>query len=110
MKTLLIIEDEQDLREVYEAFLGGEFRIVFALEREEIAKVIETVDLVVCDYSFNPRLSFEQVAELIGQRKPLILCSGQADKVDQYGGVHKIEASKTLKPRIKSLLTGTGAA
>lgn len=105
MAKLLIIEDEPELRDIYVHFLR-EFEIIFALEKDEIEAVIEQVDLVVSDYSFNPRLSFEQVREIVGDRKPLILCSGQFDKVDQYGGVHKIEASKQLKPRILALLGG----
>lgn len=104
MKKLLIIEDAFDLREIYEAFLS-EYQITFALEREEIEAVIETVDLVICDYSFNPNLSYEQVVELINGRKPVILCSGEPNKVETYGGVHKIDISKVLKNRIKSILS-----
>lgn len=103
MAKLLIIEDSRDLIEIYKDFLK-EFDLLFALEQEEIEPLIDQVDLVVCDYHFNPRLSFEQVRDLIGDRKPLILCSGEDDKVRQYGGVPKVNISKQLKPLINDLL------
>lgn len=103
MAKLLIIEDSRDLIEIYKDFLK-EFDLLFALEQEEIVGLIDQVDLVICDYYFNPRLSFEQVRDLIGDRKPLILCSGEDSKVQQYGGVIKVNISKQLKPLINDLL------
>lgn len=103
MARLLIIEDSLELVEVYKSFLD-EFELVFSIEQKEIEDLIDQVDLVICDYHFNPSLSFEQVRDLIGDRKPLILCSGEDDKVCQYGGIPKIEAAKRLKPMIFSLL------
>lgn len=103
-KRLLIIEDSPDLVFIYKDFLK-EFDLSFALELAEIEPLIDQVDLVICDYYFNPHLSFEQVREIVGDRKPLILCSGEDSKVRQYGGVLKVNISKQLKPLLNDLLT-----
>lgn len=103
MAKILIIEDSKELCEIYKSFLN-EHEIVFALEQPEIEPLIEQVDLVICDYHFNPVLSYETVREIVGNRKPLILCSGEPNQVEKYQGVHKIDVSKRLKPLINDLL------
>lgn len=103
MAKLLIIEDSPDLCEIYKSFLS-DHEIAFALELPEIEPLIDAVDLVICDYNFNPLLSFEQVKEIIGDRKPLILCSGEPEMVRKYGGILKVDLSNHLKPVISKLL------
>lgn len=103
MKKLLVIEDMKEIREIYLRVLE-EYELKFALEKEEIEPLIDEVDLVLCDYHFNPKLSFEKVKEMVGDRRPIVLCSSDPYQVQKYDGVLKPEIMRNLIPRINKEL------
>lgn len=105
MTKILIIEDSPDLVFIYRELLE-DCELKVSLDQGEIASLIDQVDLVICDYHFSDVLSFEMVKEMVGSKKPLILCSGEDDKVALYGGLRKMDMYKGLKPRIVDLLKG----
>lgn len=108
---LLIIEDSESLRLLYQNYLAGEYEIVFTLEREEIEPLIEQVDLILCDYHFSDKLSFDQVREMVNGRRPLILCSGDDAVLETFQpSIHKLQMSRSLRKTLCSCLEQRKAA
>lgn len=105
MARILIIEDDEQIRWCYGEMLKGH-SLVFTLEEEEIEALVTTVDLVICDYHFSPRLTFERVREIVGKKRPLILCTGD-DKPAHSHKVHKFDMFHDLCPLVSGLLEKT---
>lgn len=55
----MIVEDSPEFLVLLEEFLSKEFDVVSSLKRDEIERLVQTVDLVICDYHFSPTLTFE---------------------------------------------------
>lgn len=105
---ILLIEDTIEIAHCMVAHLGEAFEVIHTVDDVSLIEaVIPTVDLVVCDYHFSQKLTFEKVVEMVGGRKPVILCSGDPS-VQYENKVEKTEITQKLKPMIGSLLQRTG--
>lgn len=107
MKTkVLLIEDAIDIAICMIAHLGDAFEVTHTVD--DVALIEETipkVDIVICDYHFSAKLTFEKVVAMVNGRKPVILCSGDPS-VSYKNKVEKCEIIPKLKPVIHSLLQG----
>lgn len=104
MKKLLVIEDEPQLVELYEALLVPQYRIHVTQEWSQIIQHIRDCDLIVCDYHFNPKVTFEMVHEIAQRlKKPIILCSSINESKHSVQ-IHKLDMYKNLVPTINKIL------
>ena len=84
---LLVIEDDEAVREVLDAILSSRFRVVSvdstARADEEIASC--SPDLILCDVALPVRtgLEFTECARSRGFSKPVLLMSGFVDEFSE---------------------------
>jgi DNA-binding NtrC family response regulator len=81
--TILVIEDEQMIRDVYETvFATIGHAPIFSLDMEEIRELIPRVELVLCDY--NMGLDFNVIAGIAREfKKPFLAVTANPDRVHE---------------------------
>jgi DNA-binding NtrC family response regulator len=85
LKTILVVDDEKDLRNIYEQFLKrAGYNVITADNPVEALKTVDTqtIGLVITDYRM-PKLDGANFCELIKERHPtlpLIMISGYTNE------------------------------
>lgn len=94
MTTILVVDDEPDIREVIRfALEGADFRVIEAGHAEEARKLLgaESPDLVLLDWMLPGRSGLELAAQLKQSPKtrslPIIMVSARGEEEDRIRGL-----------------------
>lgn len=80
-KTILVIEDDEEVLRVYKVFLGKFGQVRIAQNMKQARGQLEGVDLIILDYHLrNEKTSFEACVEELKPHAPILLCSGIPDR------------------------------
>ncbi len=79
-KTILIIEDDQEVLRVYKTVLSQFGQVRVAQNMEQARPQLEGLDLIILDYHLRgEKTSFEDIVPELKPFAPILLCSGNPD-------------------------------
>ena len=116
MSTILVVDDEQEIRNLVEIYLKNEgFKVIKAGDGEEALKILEKeeVDLMVLDIMM-PKLDGMEVCKRVREHMnlPILMLSAKSEDMDKIQGIMTGADDYLTKPfnplelsvRVKSLL------
>ena len=121
MKRILVVDDEEDLREILRFNLEAEgFQVTTAASAEEALALPSPFDLILLDVMMDRMSGFEMAEKmrLQGNLTPIIFLTARDDHDDQLQGFHigaddyitKPFSFDTVLARVKAVLRRTAAA
>lgn len=76
-KTILVIEDDEEVLRVYKAVLGEFGQVRLTKSMAEARGQLDGVDLIILDYHLgSERTSFQEIVQELKPVAPILLCSG----------------------------------
>lgn len=79
-KTILVIEDDEEVLRVYKAVLGEFGRVRTAQNMAQARGLLDDVDLIILDYHLaHETASFQEIVTELQPIAPILLCSGIPD-------------------------------
>jgi CheY-like chemotaxis protein len=114
-KTLLIVEDDEDIQNYYGFLLGGlDLRVLRALSGEEAVKVVDSepaIDLILLDVVL-PGMGGEEFFRILRQEKaleiPVIVCSvdeRMSQRVQEVGEVQGVFTKGTRGEELLGIIS-----
>ncbi len=114
-RTLLIVEDDEDIQNYYGFLLGGlDLRVLRALSGEEAVKVVDSepaIDLILLDVVL-PGMGGEEFFRILRQEKaleiPVIVCSvdeRMSQRVQEVGEVQGVFTKGTRGEELLGIIS-----
>lgn len=117
-KTILVIEDDDEVLRVYKAVLSEFGRVRVAKNMAQARDLLDGVDLIILDYHLeHEKASFQDIVPELRPIAPILLCSGIPDPAIRAQGKdlgvagywNKGAGFEALRAKVRSTLSDAAA-